>query len=53
MMDIAAKCLGISLTRMQKETQQTVVKAELVPSPRIARKHLKPVHSNSSICVIQ
>lgn len=52
-MDIVSKHLGVPLTRLQRENQQTVVKAELVPSPRVLRRPVVMAQANSSVCAIQ
>lgn len=54
MTDLIARFLEIPMTKMQKEQQHSVVKAELIPSPV---DHVRAVvtrqNNNTSICCIQ
>lgn len=57
MMDIVGKHLGILLTKVEKEYQHPIIKAELTPAPRqIAYKNYSRKHNanaNSTLCNIQ
>lgn len=52
-MDLVAKHLGIPLTKTQKEQQQPVVKAELVPPSTAYVRPVVTSQSNTSVCVLQ
>lgn len=52
-MELVAKYLRIPLTKLEKEHQQPIVKAELVPSPAEIVKSPSTVNPNSSVCNIQ
>lgn len=52
-MDLIAKHFGIPLSRIEKEHQESIVKAELIPA---TADQIRPaaVHTtNSSVCCLQ
>lgn len=53
MTDLIAKYLEIPLTKIQKEHQQSVVKAELIQSPSENLRVISKRQNNSSVCSVQ
>lgn len=56
-MELVAKYLGIQLTRVEKEHQQPIVKAELIPPSPVDKKpptrHMQRQSHSSAVCSLQ
>lgn len=55
-MELAAKYLNIPLTRVEKEQQHAVVKAELIPPSAVAEKKIRTrnnTNHSTAVCSVQ
>ncbi|XP_018561199.1 ras-related protein Rab-28-like [Anoplophora glabripennis] len=51
--DLIARQFGVPLSKLEREKQSTVLKAELVPATPVQVKSNAAVQSNSTVCCIQ